>query len=237
MDYQWAADRLREHIEYTTLTSRYYEDLGTFDSLSHSKEEIIASAQVVEKIMDRVTPRWRSDLAEDPAEQWQPHRSAALRALAEIESAEEVAEKLGDNAPTLNAAAMHPWAWEGARSLWQSGHYGEAVRAAATKVNAELQNKVGRRDVSEEGLVKQAFSDDEPKPGSPRLRLPGDDGGKTSLSLRRGIRSLGEVCFAALRNPASHDPIGDTDEQFALEQLATISLLARWIDDAELKSM
>lgn len=233
MDSEWAAERLREHIRLTTLTQKYYEDIGTFDELAANPEQIHASAQIVEQIMDRVTPRWRLDLAEDPAQQWQPHRAAAVRALAEIEHAEELAEKLGDNAPTLNAAAMHPWAWGGARSLWQSGHFGEAVRAAIIKVNAELQNKVGRRDVGEEGLVKESFSDDEPKPGRPRLRPPGDDGGKTALSIRRGVRSLGEVCFAALRNPASHDPIADVDEHVALEQLATVSLLARWIDEAD----
>ncbi|MFJ3633826.1 TIGR02391 family protein [Streptomyces sp. NPDC090112] len=43
---------------------------------------------------------------------------------------------------------MHPWAWEGARPLWQSGHLREAVTAAARKVNAETQNKLGRKDVS-----------------------------------------------------------------------------------------
>lgn len=231
MDYEWAAERLRQHIRLTTLTRREYE-MGIFDELSFSQPEILASAQVVEKIMDRVTPKWRESLAPDHAQQWQPHRAAAVRALAEIESAEEVAEKLGENAPTLNAATMHPWAWEGARSLWQSRHFGEAVRAAATKVNAELQNKVGRRDVSEEALVKEAFSDNPPTPTAARLRLPDDDGGKTAASVRRGIRSLGEVCFAALRNPASHDPIGNVDEVIALERLATISLLARWIDEA-----
>ncbi|MFC9559589.1 TIGR02391 family protein [Agromyces sp. NPDC056965] len=234
MDFEWAAERLNEHIGLTTLTQTYYEDFGTVGELAATPEQLHSSAQIVEKIMDRVTPTWRQEIAEDPAQLWQPHRAAAVRALVEVEHAEELAEKLGDSAPTLNAAAMHPWVWEGARSLWQSGHYGEAVRAAITKVNAELQNKVGRRDISEEKLVKEAFSDNEPNERSPRLRPLGDDGGTTSLSLRRGIRSMGEVCFAALRNPASHDPIADVGEHVALEQLATVSLLARWIDEAEI---
>ncbi|MEU5215103.1 TIGR02391 family protein [Streptomyces sp. NPDC020807] len=37
------------------------------------------------------------------------------------------------------------WVWQGARALWQSGHFREAVTAAARKVNAETQNNVGRR--------------------------------------------------------------------------------------------
>lgn len=231
MDHEWAAERLRQHIRLTTLTRREYE-MGIFDELSFSEAEILASAQVVEKIMDRVTPEWRDSLGEDYAQQWQPHRAAAVRALTEIETAEELAEKLGDNAPTLDASAMHPWAWEGARSLWQSRHFGEAVRAAATKVNAELQNKVGRRDVSEAALVQEAFSDNAPTERAPRLRPAGDDGGKTAKSVRRGIVALAEACYGAIRNPASHDPIGNVEEVIALEQLATISLLARWIDEA-----
>lgn len=192
---------------------------------------VVASAQIAEKIIDRVLPRWRSDIPKDPAGLWQQHREAAIRAVSELRSRDEVATKLGDDAPDMNAAAMHPWAWEAARSLWQSGHFREAVRAAAVKVNAELQNKVGRRDASEVNLFQQSFSDDMPLPGKPRLRPEGDDGGKTSLSLRRGIVAFAEGCYAAIRNPASHDE-GDLGEQIAMEQLAAFSVLARWVDAA-----
>ncbi len=37
------------------------------------------------------------------------------------------------------------WAWDGARSLWQTVPYREAVRAASVKVNAETQNMLARR--------------------------------------------------------------------------------------------
>jgi hypothetical protein len=40
---------------------------------------------------------------------WQGHRQAALRAVSEIEHRDETSEKLGDNAPQLSAAALHPW--------------------------------------------------------------------------------------------------------------------------------
>jgi len=172
MDYEWAAERLREHIRLATLTPKYYEDFGMHDELTVSQDVIIASAQVVEKILDRVTPLWDRGISGDGAQDWQAHRAAAIRALVEIEQAEEIAEKLGDNAPVLSAAGMHPWAWEAARSLWQSGHYGEAVRAATVKVNAELQNKLGRRDSSETALVQEAFSESVPTARSPRLRPP-----------------------------------------------------------------
>lgn len=111
----------------------------------------------------------------------------------------------------------------------------EAVRAASVKVNAEAQNKLGRRNLSETTLFQQAYSADDPKPAQPRLRLPHDDGGRTALSERRGIAALAEGCYAALRNPASHDP-GELDEAVALEQLAVLSLLARYIDNSQVRA-
>ena len=159
-------------------------------------------------------------------------RREILRAVVEIERRADIRKKLGDNAPMISASALHPWIWEGARSLWQSGHVREAVRAASVKLNAELQNKLGRRDLSEQALFQEAFSADDPQPGRSRLRLSRDDGGKTARSVRRGIVALAEGCYAAVRNPVSHDEGTELDEQVALEQLAAFSLLARWVDDA-----
>jgi hypothetical protein len=128
---------------------------------------------------------------------------------------------------------MHRWIWERARSLSQSGHFAESVEAAARKLNAETQNKIGRRDVSETDLFNQAFSDDPPLAGKPRLRLTIDDDGKTAKSVRRGIRAFAEGCCAAIRNPVAHDQT-ELSETAALEQLAALSILARWVDSTDL---
>lgn len=205
--------------------------MGDFASPVGSQSDIVASAQIVEKILDRVVPDWRQITERKPG-RWERHREGAQRALVELQRSTEIAEKLGENAPRLSAAAMHPWIWESARSLWQSGHFVEAVRAAAVKLNAETQNKLMRRDISETDLFKQALSVDPASPDKPRLRLQGDDGGKTALSVRRGVASFAEGCFAAIRNPASHEVTTEIDEQTALEQLATFSVLARWVDAA-----
>jgi hypothetical protein len=106
------------------------------------------------------------------------------------------------------------------------------VRAASVKLNAETQNKLGARDLSETALFQIAFSADEPTPTRPRLRPPEDDGGKTALSIRRGIMAFAEGCFAGIRNPTSHDLQEELPEHEALEQLAAFSVLARWVDRA-----
>ena len=118
---------------------------------------------------------------------------------------------------------------------WSTGHRHEAVLAAAKAVNSLLETKVGRRDVSETDLVKQSFSDKTPEPGKPRLRFTGYSNEQTAKSMRQGVMDFGAGCFAAIRNPIGHLPNDEVelDEQTALERLAALSLLARWIDEAE----
>lgn len=241
IDEQWALTELRAFISATTLVSppQTYGDIvfiGDDRATRAPRDEVVAAAEVVEQILDQISPRWRTEVAEDQKHRWEQHREAAQRAVVRLERAAEVRAKLGENAPTLDAGRLHPWVWEGARSLWQSEHYREAVTAAARKLNAEAQNKLARRDVSETDLSNQAFSNDEPKAGQPRLRLPEDDGGKSALSVRQGLRAYAQGCFAAIRNPAAHDVLEELAEHEALEQLAAFSVLARWVERASLVS-
>lgn len=198
------------------------------------EHEVVASAQVVEQILDRVLPGWRTYVSADRNEsvnRWCQHREAAERARVALAREEEVRQNLGDDAPRLSASHLHPWIWEGARALWQSGHYREAVGAAARKVNAEAQNKLGRRDVSETDLFRQAFSLDAPTPSAPRLRLLPEDGSKTYRSIHRGAMAYAEGCYSGIRNPVAHSE-GELSEEEGLEQMAALSVLARWIDRA-----
>jgi Protein of unknown function (Hypoth_ymh). len=230
MDVPWAIEQLRELAQLTTLVERGNGYL-TYDAPRGTDEQILANAQITEKILDRVIPTWRDELSHGNAD-WRVHHAAAIRAIAELDRADEVAHKLGDFAPVLDATALHPWAWEGARSLWESGHYAEAVMAATVKLNAETQNKVARRDISEGALFQQLFSNDPPRPSNPRLRPRGDDGDRTSLSIRRGVVALADAVFGALRNPIAHGS-RDFTETEALEALAVVSLLCRWVDEAD----
>ncbi|MFD5106328.1 TIGR02391 family protein [Streptomyces cinereoruber] len=241
LDIDWARGELARFLELTELY-RPPDPPGVLlfsSSLSNrgSQSDIIASAHVVEKILDRVLPRWKTEVPSDSNEttnRWCQHREAAQRADAALQRDAEIRERLGDDAPQLSAATMHPWVWQGARALWQSGHFREAVTAAARKVNAETQNKVGRRDLSETKLFQNAFSLTPPKDGEHRLRLMEDDGGDTFRSIHRGAMAFAEGCYAGIRNPNSHeDGLPELPEHEALEQLAALSVLARWVDNAE----
>merc|ERR1711974_18375 len=103
-----------------------------------------------------------------------------------VDREDEVRKNLGDDAPELSAANLHPWVWDGASSLWQSEHFREAVEGAIRKLNAETQNKLGRRDVSETDLFNQAFSEQAPAAGKPRLYRMKNDGSSTFKSVQRG---------------------------------------------------
>jgi hypothetical protein len=132
----------------------------------------------------------------------------------------------GVSGPLLAPESLHPWVWEAARTLWQSRHYRDAVRAAAAAITEHLQRRLGRFDVADDKLIQEAFSARPPEPGKPRLRVPGDHQNPTTASRQRGTLQLGLGCFFAIRNPAAHDT-GEWSEQESLEQLAALSVFAR----------
>lgn len=230
MDRSWAVEQLNSFIHLTEhVASTSPGVIGLF--IRGSQEEIAGQAQVVEQILDRATPGWRAQLQETNR-RWDGLRELASRAQTQIQREQELQEKLGDDAPRISAADLHPWVWEGARSLWQSNHFAQAVRDAVTKLNAETQNKVGRRDVSETDLFKQSFSMDDPKPGKARLRRMPPEDSDTYRSVQRGAMNFAEGVFAGIRNPLSHEADQELSEQVALEYLAALSVLARWVDES-----
>lgn len=233
MNTEWAIEQLDDFIKATTVTyvpsppsSIGFHSYNT----SASEDEVVKRAQVVEQILDRVVPGWRSEIKKKDRQKWSVHYEASIRAREALLRADEVRKNLGEDAPDLSAAELHPWIWNGASSLWKSGHYREAVEGAIKKLNAETQNKVGRRDVSETDLFKQAFSMDEAKFGKARLRRMKDDGSDTYKSVQRGAMTFAEGVFAGIRNPLSHEAEQELSEQEALEYLAALSVLARWVD-------
>lgn len=237
LDREWAIEQIDTFMHNTKLVG--YDSpniIGT--RLRGSDAAVSEGAYIVERILSRVLPGWQTGRPEtDRNYKWL--RDQAVRAKTEIERAAELAEHLGDNAPDMSAGNLHPWAWENGSSYWGSGHYHQAVMQAAIRVNVETQSKLGRQDISETQLFNQAFSLDPPKEGAPRLRLMGNDGSKTYENLHHGARSLAQGLYTAIRNPGMHtlQKSDGGDMQIALEQLAAFSILARWIDQAEVKAI
>lgn len=234
---EWALAELDKFISLSEMRTRQNEYMS-WEVTASDNETLVRQWEVIERILNQVTPGWEDKVNEAGSSQseWFPARMATLRAREALQRDQELKENLGDNAPELSASKLHPWVWEGARSLWQSGHYREAVEGSIRKLNAETQNKIGRRDLSEDDLFKQAFSEQPPAPNSPRLHRMKDDSSKTFKSAQRGARSLAEGIFAGIRNPLAHESEVDMPEQQALEYLAALSVLARWVDESSLET-
>lgn len=135
--------------------------------------------------------------------------------------------------PTIGAEAMHPLIWGAARRLWGDQHYRAAVASASDTLVGSVKNLTRRNDVAETALWQETFSAQDPTPGGPRLRWPGDPRDRDVKTMNDGLRQLAPGVHMTIRNPATHstDELG---EQEALERLAVLSLLARWVDDCRL---
>ena len=111
---EWAIGELDKFIEMTVLRNNSFSGNGvTFidntSSTAASDGDVAKQAQVVEKILDRVIPRWRTEIELRRRNRWTRHREAAIRAKTELEREEEIRVNLGDDAPELSAAKLHPW--------------------------------------------------------------------------------------------------------------------------------
>ena len=157
-------------------------------------------------------------------------RSAVHRGLGMLADRDEWKANLAPDGPAVPADQFHPWVWQAALTLWDSKHYRQSVHAAATAITAHTQTKLGRTDVADDALMQEAFSTNPPQPGKPRLRCPGDPNDQTVKSRQRGALQYAVGCYFAIRNSAAHET-GEWDQQIALEHLAALSVLARWIDD------
>jgi uncharacterized protein (TIGR02391 family) len=140
-------------------------------------------------------------------------------------------EALADQAeaelpPTVDVAQMHAAVWSQAARLWRDGHYRQAVQAASDGVVQLVKSRTGRNDAADTALWQQAFSKDDPQPGKPRLRWPGDQTDQTVKSMNEGLRNFAPGTQMTIRNPATHGP-GEMTQQEAVERLSVLSLLAR----------
>jgi uncharacterized protein (TIGR02391 family) len=243
MNRQWMRDQL---TEYLALLEKYFSVQGPpaiaptgprtariVGPRTAALNELRQREPTVKEVLKRLDPT----LAEFKFETMggkEDARAAAQRGVGILDRMDEWAANLAPDAPTLPADQFHPWVWDAARTFWDSKHYREAVRAAATAINAHTQDKVGRRDIADNDLMNQVFTD-KPKSGQTYLRLPGDPNDQTVKSRNRALRPFAEGCFAGIRNPAAHEHGSEWDEQKALEQLAALSVLARWIDECDVE--
>ncbi|MEU3009864.1 TIGR02391 family protein [Nocardia asteroides] len=237
VDIPWVIEQLKNFVNLSRPTRKLVA--GEMKSSPNGgRIESLRQFEVVRPILERLYPEWASENSGVSGDEFRAQRDASRKLLARLRTRDLVAEHLGggDRSPRITAASLHPLVWQAARVQWSTGHRHEAVVAAAKAINSNLQTKLGRRDVSEYPLIMEAFTSKEPAPGKPRLRFGSVLDDQTQKSLQEGVMHFGSGCFRAIRNPLSHRPNDEFEltEQTALERLAALSLLARFIDEADL---
>jgi hypothetical protein len=80
------------------------------------------------------------------------------KGLGILDYQDEWALKLLPDAPVLPTDRFHPWVWDSARTLWETGHYRQAVHAASNAINAKTQAKLNRREISDKKLMQEALT-------------------------------------------------------------------------------
>jgi hypothetical protein len=174
---------------------------------------------------------WHSIRKPKPVLEAEDILSACTQILGRLEEMTRKAE--AEAPPRIGAEAMHPLVWGTAARLWGDGHYRQAVAAAAESLISQVKIRTGRNDVSETALWQEVFSEKPPAPGRPRLRWPGDPKNRSVKAMNDGLRQFAPGVQLTIRNGAVHGT-DEMAEQQALERLATLSLLARWVDECEL---
>ncbi|MDN4598585.1 TIGR02391 family protein [Leifsonia virtsii] len=227
MNSEWALaklDSLQESVD--RLRDARKKGAPAADERRAIERELLLRKVPVEAIAQELFEDWRWHWSDSSS-----YLSSAIQRIrGEILFRSEIEENLQADSPLLRADRMHGWVWQSARSLWESGHHSDAVETAAKKVNAEIQNKVGRRDISDSTLCIEAFSAAPPVPGKNRLRFDGPRDSTTWKSRQEGAMHFARGAFMAIRNPLAHEEQLDLREHEALELLAAFSVIARWVD-------
>jgi hypothetical protein len=108
-------------------------------------------------------------------------------------------------------------------------------QAAATAVEQRLRLKLEAHQGSAASLAGSVFSTKEPAPEQSRLRFDGFDpeGSDAWINAHEGAAAFARGCMMRIRNLYTHN--AGADELEDLEALASLSLLARWIDTSSVE--
>lgn len=223
--------------------SPHPDEEPTRDALRKLNDEILRLQPLVEDIARHIDPEgdpegFEPDASSSFGWRWAQAMESTQRLIGRLRDVGLRFQILGPKGPLLAANQLHPWVWNAAVDRWASGHWADAVGAAARAVEEMTQQKTGLSSTGGAGLFSLLFSTEPAAPDKPRLRFAeiaeksGD--GKTSqkwTSAHEGAAAFGRGCAQGIRNMQAHGT-AELSEQEAIEYLAALSVLARWVDAA-----
>ena len=125
----------------------------------------------------------------------------------------------------LAAFDIHPEIEKAVSSLFQNGHYGNAVEDACKVVDGLVKIRSGKDELSGTKLMQAVFSVENPILAFNTLQS------ETDKCEQQGMMFLYAGAMLGLRNPRAHEIVKD-DPQKALELIAFLSFLAKSLDRA-----
>ncbi|WP_323670967.1 TIGR02391 family protein [Candidatus Poriferisodalis multihospitum] len=138
----------------------------------------------------------------------------------------------------LRLVDLHPWVAETAEPLFEDGHRKQAILAAAQNVEVRWRQLLDIPTGTLAELAQESFSAAEPNAGHPRLRFvtqASDTSTDEWRNLHIGAMDFAKGCAGRIRNlNLHHPPDREPEPEAVIETLSALSLLARWITDAEI---
>jgi uncharacterized protein (TIGR02391 family) len=158
-----------------------------------------------------------------------------------LERFEHVARSLGSRTPPparisdpseavephpFETRNIHPDLPKKVRSLFDDGHWEQAVFEAFKYIEKEVKRISGLRGKTGYALMMEAFNEAKPKVHLNGLAT------ESEVDEQRGYKSIFAGASSGIRNPRGHEvDVGDTPDE-ALDYLALASLLLRKLDAA-----
>ena len=197
------------------------EILGTDSKAYGVIREVDRRAQALREDQTELQMAWRGLL-----------RGLVMRAL--VTAADEDASE-----GSVRVVDLHPWIAESAEALFDDGHYSLAILAASRNLEVQWRKKLRVSDGSLSKLATESFSADDPQRGRPRLRFPkagSDTKSGPWKNAHIGAMTYAQGCAMRIRNLNLHHPEnGKPEPGLTIETLSALSLLARWVTEAEVQ--
>lgn len=233
----------RSRVDFGSGADRLLADIGGRELLTEVDATIQRRLVSFSAIAVEAAPGIGADRVQIPSSPtqwpWADLERKCHLVLGALEDRERIAEILGPRGPALSTSQLQQDVWHASASFFDHKHFNEAVLNASRAVNALLQDKLGRRDISETRLVQEAWSTDAPQPGRPRLRVPGVARAKQPdlwKDLHVGAMQFGVGLFMRIRNVLEHAAQSELAPSVAIEFLAGFSSFARWIEEATVET-
>lgn len=129
--------------------------------------------------------------------------------------------------PSLDTIQLHPRIIEVSQSLFESGHYSQAIFEAFKAVNNFVKEKTGL-SLDGKDLMAKVFREEAPIIKLNKLKT------KSERDEQEGFKFLFIGAMVGIRNPKAHDNIVQTDPNRALEYLGFASLLMKRAEEGKL---